>query len=170
MFCTKCGFQIKDGYKFCPKCGAPAYVEKVQSEVKEEVNQASKVVKDEEVINVKTTATNEKTNNEKTTSSQNIGDTVSNSQGVFYILWFVMLLALIVALMGRGFLYKIYAFLLAFGYLFYFIAHFCQREWAVKTAGYILFVAACFIFLTGLLQLINAILRRPACSCVHPYP
>ena len=91
-------------------------------------------------------------------------------QGVFYILWFVMLLALIVALMGRGFLYKIYAVLLAFGYLFYFIAHFCQREWAVKTAGYILFVAACFIFLTGLLQLINAILRRPACSDVHPYP
>jgi uncharacterized Zn finger protein (UPF0148 family) len=80
MFCFKCGFEIKDGYKFCPKCGAPAYVEKVQSEVKE-VNQASKVVKDEEVINVKTTATNEKTNNKKTTSRQNIGETVSNSQG-----------------------------------------------------------------------------------------
>jgi len=61
MFCFKCGFEIKDGYKFCPKCGAPAYVEKeeVQNEVKDEVNQISKVVKDEEAINVKTTATNE---------------------------------------------------------------------------------------------------------------
>ena len=36
MFCTKCGNQIKDGFKFCPKCGTPVYVEKEtpQSEVK----------------------------------------------------------------------------------------------------------------------------------------
>ena len=32
MFCFKCGFEIKDGYKFCPKCGAPAYVEKEESQ------------------------------------------------------------------------------------------------------------------------------------------
>lgn len=32
MFCFKCGFKIKDGYKFCPKCGAPAYVEKEESQ------------------------------------------------------------------------------------------------------------------------------------------
>jgi predicted nucleic acid-binding Zn-ribbon protein len=38
MFCTKCGFEIKDGYKFCPKCGTPAFVEKEEpkSEVKKE--------------------------------------------------------------------------------------------------------------------------------------
>ena len=38
MFCVKCGYQIKDGYKFCPKCGTPVYFEqeKAQSEVKEE--------------------------------------------------------------------------------------------------------------------------------------
>ncbi len=44
MFCTKCGNQIKDGFKFCPKCGTPIYVEKekveseakAQEEVKEE--------------------------------------------------------------------------------------------------------------------------------------
>ena len=38
MFCTKCGNQIKDGFKFCPKCGTPVYVEKEasQSEVKPE--------------------------------------------------------------------------------------------------------------------------------------
>lgn len=27
MFCTKCGNQIKDGFKFCPKCGTPVDVE-----------------------------------------------------------------------------------------------------------------------------------------------
>ena len=39
MFCTKCGFEIKDGYKFCPKCGTPAFVEKEEQkgEVKKEV-------------------------------------------------------------------------------------------------------------------------------------
>lgn len=45
MFCTKCGIQIKDGYKFCPKCGTPVYVEKemTKSEVKkEEVDEVTK--------------------------------------------------------------------------------------------------------------------------------
>ena len=41
MFCTKCGNQIKDGYKFCPKCGTPTYVEKEapKSEVINVVNE-----------------------------------------------------------------------------------------------------------------------------------
>lgn len=48
MFCTKCGFEIKDGYKFCPKCGTPAYVEKEEpkSEVKnEEIDEVAKEAK-----------------------------------------------------------------------------------------------------------------------------
>ena len=32
MFCVKCGYQIKDGYRFCPKCGTPAFVEKEESQ------------------------------------------------------------------------------------------------------------------------------------------
>ena len=36
MFCTKCGYQIKDGYKFCPKCGTPVYVEKEDPKIEKE--------------------------------------------------------------------------------------------------------------------------------------
>ena len=91
-------------------------------------------------------------------------------QGVFYCLWLAMLIALIIGIASRGFMYLIYVFLIALGIIFTLVWHFAQRKWCRQVAGYILFVAACFIFLTGLLQLINAILRRPACSCVHPYP
>ena len=45
MFCTKCGNQIKDGFKFCPKCGTLVYVEKEEpkSEVKtEEIDEVTK--------------------------------------------------------------------------------------------------------------------------------
>lgn len=45
MFCTKCGNQIKDGFKFCPKCGAPVYVEKGSSQ--SDVKAQEKVVKEE---------------------------------------------------------------------------------------------------------------------------
>ena len=31
MFCTKCGTEIKDGFKFCPKCGTPAFVKKEET-------------------------------------------------------------------------------------------------------------------------------------------
>ena len=59
MFCTKCGNQIKDGFKFCPKCGTPVYVEKIQqSGFKEGAhNQELKKtedIKEEKVTNVET--------------------------------------------------------------------------------------------------------------------
>ncbi len=78
MFCTKCGNQFKDGYKFCPKCGAPAYVEKEkpQSEVKEEFEKVS-----EEVIpNSKSHAVTANKKNTNATQSK-IKETASKSQG-----------------------------------------------------------------------------------------
>ena len=45
MFCTKCGNQVKDGFKFCPKCGTPVYVEKEKEE--NEVKPQAKEVKKE---------------------------------------------------------------------------------------------------------------------------
>ena len=60
MFCTKCGFQIKDGYKFCPKCGTPAYIEKEdpKSEIKKEVDEVTKESKADLIKEV--TSTTEK--------------------------------------------------------------------------------------------------------------
>ena len=74
MFCSKCGNQIKDGFKFCPKCGAPVYVKKdtPESEVKkgeievEEVSNEIKVSSDNDVVSVNKA---EKTKNTKTTES-----------------------------------------------------------------------------------------------------
>lgn len=52
MFCTKCGFEIKDGYKFCPKCGTPAFVEKEESksEIEAQVEDAKMNVEEEEAV------------------------------------------------------------------------------------------------------------------------
>ena len=56
MFCSKCGNQIKDGFKFCPKCGAPVYVNKeapdseVKKEEVEEVANETKVSSDNDVV------------------------------------------------------------------------------------------------------------------------
>ena len=46
MFCTKCGFLIKDGYKFCPKCGTLAYVEQEKSKGEVNKEETGDVAKD----------------------------------------------------------------------------------------------------------------------------
>ena len=91
-------------------------------------------------------------------------------QGTFYTLWLVMFLALIISMVGRGCIYILNIFLLALGFIFLLVWHFSKKTWARKASGYILFIAAVFIFITGFLHLINGILRRPAASFVYPYP
>ena len=83
MFCTKCGNQIKDGFKFCPKCGTPVYVENEapQSEVKAQVeevkedasikdSEAKKDVKGKDAAKPKTTSSSPKSS-ESSTSKHN---------------------------------------------------------------------------------------------------
>ena len=85
MFCTKCGYQIKDGYKFCPKCGTPAFVEleeakvEVQKEVDDEVAKDGNVLENTEPVaksieNTKTNTTSN-TKKEETDSTSNNGYT-----------------------------------------------------------------------------------------------
>lgn len=49
MFCTKCGNQIKDGFKFCPKCGTPIYVEKESSQNVDKTEDVDEVAKEAKV-------------------------------------------------------------------------------------------------------------------------
>lgn len=80
MFCTKCGNQIKDGFKFCPKCGTPVYVEieKVENEVKAQVEEVKKETTKTKSNSKKDIKAKEKTKSKtasssrKTTSSQSI--------------------------------------------------------------------------------------------------
>lgn len=88
MFCTKCGFEIKDGYKFCPKCGTPAYVEQENPKSgvkKEEVDEVAKDIKNESMDElVSTTGRNEANDKEAETKSKKADyflhdDYISNS-------------------------------------------------------------------------------------------
>ena len=82
MFCVKCGTQIKDGYKFCPKCGTPAFVEKEesQSENGAQVEEAKvNAEKEEAVANGGT----EKVSEPKTTSSSKKTKASSSTNDVF---------------------------------------------------------------------------------------
>ena len=94
----------------------------------------------------------------------------SYMQGTFYCLWLAMLLFLILSMTGRGFMYIINVFFLFLACLFALMWHFSNKTWIRKAAGYFLFFAACFIWLTGICHLMNGVLRRPVATCVTPYP
>ena len=91
-------------------------------------------------------------------------------QGTFYCLWLALLLVLILSMTGRGFLYIINFFLLFLACLFAVIWHFSKRTWSRKASGYILFIAACILWITGICHFMNGVLRRPVATCVTPYP
>ena len=91
-------------------------------------------------------------------------------QGTFYCLWTAMLFALLISMAGRGCLYRFNTFCLALASIFALLWHFSDATWARKASGYTLFIAACFIFLTGIFHFMNGILRRPCISFVEPHP
>ena len=79
MFCFKCGFEIKDGYKFCPKCGTPAYVEKEESQSELEAPVEDVKVDAEKEDNDGTEISSES----KTTFSSNETKASSSTNNVF---------------------------------------------------------------------------------------
>ena len=90
-------------------------------------------------------------------------------QGVFYILWFCMLLVLLISLKDRGCIYMIYVFLLALGCVFLIVWEFSKKTWARKVAGYIIFIASIFIWYAGLARLMNYVYSIDSFPLVSPY-
>ena len=91
-------------------------------------------------------------------------------QGVFYVLWFIILLVLIVAMSRRGIMYMIIVIFLTISALLAFIWHFSKKKGLRKASGYFLFFSSLLLWITGICVLLNGVLRRNTVSCVTPYP
>ena len=90
-------------------------------------------------------------------------------QGVFYCLWFAMLLVVILSLRGRGCIYIFYMFCLALATVFMIIWEFSKRTWPRKAAGYIIFIASIFIWYAGLGRLISNVFANDCLPLCQPY-
>ena len=90
-------------------------------------------------------------------------------QGVFYCLWFALLLIVVISLKDRGCIHIIYMFLLALALLFVIIWEFSKRTWCRKVAGYIIFVASILIWYAGLGRLISNVYATDCLPMISPY-
>ena len=90
-------------------------------------------------------------------------------QGVFYCLWFVILLFVIISTRNRGCIHTIYMFLLALATIFLIIWEFSKRTWCRKVVGYILLVASILIWYTGIGRLFGNVYQNDCAPLVTPY-
>ena len=90
-------------------------------------------------------------------------------QGIFYIIWFIILLVVILSLKDKGVIYSFNMFLLALACVFIIVWEFSKRVWARKIAGYILFLASICIWVAGLLRLLGYLFQYNAMPFVYPY-
>ena len=90
-------------------------------------------------------------------------------QGVFYCLWFAMLLVVLLSLRGRGCIYIFYTFCIALATIFMIIWEFSQRTWQRKAAGYCAFIGSIFIWYAGLGRLISNVFATDCLPFCSPY-
>ena len=90
-------------------------------------------------------------------------------QGVFYCLWFAMLLVVLLSLRGRGCIYIFYTFCIALASIFMIVWEFSNKTWARKTAGYITFINSIFIWVNGVDILIYNIFGNHLVSDAPPF-
>ena len=90
-------------------------------------------------------------------------------QGVFYCLWFALLLFVIISLKDIGCIHIIYMFILALALVFIIIWEFSKRTWPRKVAGYMILVASILIWYAGLARLINSVFVTDCMPLITPY-
>ena len=90
-------------------------------------------------------------------------------QGVFYCLWFALLLFVLISLKDRGCIHILYMFLLALALIFIIVWEFSKRTWARKVAGYIIFVACIFIWYAGLARLLTNTYGTDCMPLISPF-
>ena len=90
-------------------------------------------------------------------------------QGTFYIFWLIIMLVLLIALKDRGLIYMWNFFLLVLALIFIIVWEFSKRSWARKVAGYLIFIACIFIWLTGLGRLICELFHCSTLPGIYPY-
>ena len=90
-------------------------------------------------------------------------------QGVFYILWLIILLFVIISTRSRGCIYTINMCLLALATIFVMIWEFSKRTWARKVAGYVLFIASLCLWYTGMGRLFKNVFYSDCAPLVSPY-
>ena len=90
-------------------------------------------------------------------------------QGVFYCLWFALLLVVIFSLRDKGCIHIIYMFLLAFALVFIIIWEFSKRTWSRKLAGYVIFIASIFIWYAGFARLVTNVYGSDCMPLIKPF-
>ena len=90
-------------------------------------------------------------------------------QGVFYIIFFLFLMFILMALGHRGSIYTLNIYLIMLGLLWVIIWDFSKQTWARKIAGYLFFAAAISLFLTGLGRLFTDLQRHNHFPCIEPF-
>ena len=90
-------------------------------------------------------------------------------QGVFYCLWFALLLIVVISLKDRGCIHIIYMFLLALALIFLIIWEFSKRTWSRKVAGYIIFVCSILIWYAGLGRLVANVFGTDCLPLISPF-
>ena len=90
-------------------------------------------------------------------------------QGVFYCLWFAILLFVILSLNDRGWVYMLYIFILALATVFLIIWEFSKKTWSRKTAGYMIFIASIFIWYAGVGRLMANVYNWNDAQICSPY-
>ena len=90
-------------------------------------------------------------------------------QGTFYIFWLIIMLCFIIAFKDRGLIYLWNFFLLLLALVFIIVWEFSKRTWARKVAGYLIFIACIFIWLTGLGRLLCELFHCSSIPGIFPF-